>query len=61
MMEELAESGTTNCKLFLNKTILWVKDRVYEAPCPRSLSFSLPLPTTFSDGGKSYVCKRREI
>ncbi|KAG1855890.1 hypothetical protein C8R48DRAFT_749288 [Suillus tomentosus] len=54
MMEELAESGTTNCKLFLNKTILWVKDRVYEAPCPRSLSFSLPLPTTFSDGVKSY-------
>lgn len=54
MMEEVAEGGTTNCKLFLSKTILWVKDRIYEAPCPRSLPFSLPLPTTFSDGGKTY-------
>lgn len=54
MMEEVAEGGTTNCKLFLNKTILWVKDRIYEAPCPRSLPFSLPLPTTFSNGGKTY-------
>ncbi|KAG2147491.1 uncharacterized protein EDB93DRAFT_1147631 [Suillus bovinus] len=54
MMEELAESGTTNCKLFFNKTILWVKDRIYEAPCPRSLPFSFLLPTTFSDGGKTY-------
>ncbi|KAG2066328.1 hypothetical protein BDR04DRAFT_1106894 [Suillus decipiens] len=54
MMEEVAEGGATNCKLFLIKTILWVKDRIYEAPCPRSLPFSLPLPTTFSDGGKTY-------
>ncbi|KAG1742306.1 uncharacterized protein EDB91DRAFT_1279244 [Suillus paluster] len=54
MLEESAEGGTTNCKLCLNKSILWVKDRIYEAPCPRSLSFCLPLPTTFSDGGKTY-------
>lgn len=54
MMEEVAEGGAASCKLFLNKTVLWVKDRIYEAPCPRSLPFSLPLPTTFSDGGKTY-------
>lgn len=54
MMEEVAEGGATICKLFLNKTILWVKDRIYEAPCPRSLPFSLPLPTTFTNGGKTY-------
>ncbi|KAG0703754.1 hypothetical protein DFH29DRAFT_998194 [Suillus ampliporus] len=54
MLEEVAGGGTTNCKLCLNKSILWVKDRIYEAPCPRTLSFSLPLPTTFSDGGKTY-------
>ncbi|KAG1818493.1 uncharacterized protein BJ212DRAFT_1345892 [Suillus subaureus] len=54
MMEELAEGGAMTCKLLLNKTILWVRDRIYEAPCPRSLPFNLPLPTTFSDGGKTY-------
>ncbi|KAG1843000.1 hypothetical protein DFJ58DRAFT_805244 [Suillus subalutaceus] len=54
LMEEVAEGGAANCKLFLNKTILWVKDRIYESSCPRSLPFSLPLPTTFSDGGKTY-------
>lgn len=53
----MAEGGTTNCKLFSNRSVLWVKDRIYEAPCPSSLSFSLSLPTTFSDGGKTYVCE----
>jgi len=56
-LEELAEGGTANCKLCFNKSILWVKDRIYEAPCPSSLPFSLLLPTTFSDGGRTYVCK----
>ena len=35
--------------------MLWVKDRVQQAPCPNSLRFSYSLPTTYLDGDKAYV------
>ncbi|OJA17766.1 hypothetical protein AZE42_04869 [Rhizopogon vesiculosus] len=53
-LEEVAEGGSTNCKLCLNRSVLWVKDRIYQAPCPSSLPFNLSLPTTFSDRGNTY-------
>ncbi|KAH7927817.1 hypothetical protein BV22DRAFT_1060350 [Leucogyrophana mollusca] len=53
-LQEVAEGGNTTRRLCLNQTILWVKDRTGDTPCPSSLSFSLALPTTFSDGDKTY-------
>ncbi|KIJ17626.1 hypothetical protein PAXINDRAFT_167632 [Paxillus involutus ATCC 200175] len=53
-LEEVAEGGTANHRLCLSKSMLWVKDRIQDAPCPSSLRFSLTLPTTFSDGDKTY-------
>ncbi|KAH7885431.1 hypothetical protein F5I97DRAFT_2033493 [Phlebopus sp. FC_14] len=53
-LEEVAEGGTATHRLCLSKSILWIKDRIQDAPCPSSLSFSLTLPATFSDGEKTY-------
>lgn len=53
-LEQVAGSGTTSYKLCSYKNILWVKDRLRNSPCPNSLRFSLLLPTTFSDGEKTF-------
>ncbi|KAF9242652.1 hypothetical protein BU15DRAFT_86833 [Melanogaster broomeanus] len=53
-LEEVAESGMATHNLCLSKSMLWVKDRVRDAPCPNSLRFSLTLPSTFPDGDKTY-------
>ncbi|KAN0087511.1 hypothetical protein V8E55_006132 [Tylopilus felleus] len=53
-LEEIAEDGSSTHKLFSNKSMLWVKDRIQDAPCPGSLRFSFPLPTTYSDGDQTY-------
>jgi hypothetical protein len=44
--------GKAHHTLCLDKAILWQKG---PTPCPNSLTFSLRLPTTFSDGKDSYV------
>ncbi|KAI9573658.1 hypothetical protein HD554DRAFT_2202309 [Boletus coccyginus] len=49
-LEEVAEDGTSTHRLFTNKSMLWIKDRIQDAPCPNSLRFSFPLPTTYPDG-----------
>ncbi|KAF8555747.1 hypothetical protein OG21DRAFT_1483672 [Imleria badia] len=53
-LEELAKDGTSTHKLFSNKSMLWIKDRIQDAPCPNSLRFGFPLPTTYSDGDHTY-------
>ncbi|KAI6008999.1 hypothetical protein BKA83DRAFT_4426801 [Pisolithus microcarpus] len=53
-LEQVAGGGTTTYKLCSGKNILWVKDRLRDLPCPDSLRFSLSLPTTFSDGEKTF-------
>lgn len=41
-------------KLCLSVATLWSRE-TDRPPCPASLSFSLTLPTTFSDGKVTYV------
>ncbi|KAI6113408.1 hypothetical protein EDD16DRAFT_1484130 [Pisolithus croceorrhizus] len=53
-LEQVAGGGTTTYKLCWCKNILWVKDRLRGLPCPNSLRFALSLPTTFSDGEKTF-------
>ncbi|KAL4064166.1 hypothetical protein V8B97DRAFT_1988871 [Scleroderma yunnanense] len=53
-LEQVAGAGTCAYNLCSCKNILWIKDRVHDVPCPRSLPFSLVLPTTFSTGDKTY-------
>ncbi|KAI6124130.1 hypothetical protein EV401DRAFT_2228217 [Pisolithus croceorrhizus] len=53
-LEQVAGGGTTTYKLCWCKNILWVKDRLRDLPCPNSSRFTLSLPTTFSDGEKTF-------
>ncbi|KAF8133724.1 hypothetical protein EV363DRAFT_1566582 [Boletus edulis] len=53
--EEVGEGGTSTHRLFSNKSMLWIKNRVQDAPCPNKLRFRFPLPTTYSDGGHTYL------
>ena len=53
-LKEIAEGGTTSHKLCLSVVTLWSRE-ADRRPCPASLSFSLTLPTTFSDGKETYV------
>ncbi|KAI0337486.1 hypothetical protein BDW22DRAFT_1363973 [Trametopsis cervina] len=52
-LKEVAEGGTVNHELCISRQSLWNKDRD-AGPCPSSLSFSLQLPTKFSDGRVEY-------
>lgn len=54
-LEEVAEGGMSTYTLFSNKSMLWIKDRIQDAPCPNSLRFNFSLPTTYSDRDKTYV------
>ncbi|EIN12657.1 hypothetical protein PUNSTDRAFT_130913 [Punctularia strigosozonata HHB-11173 SS5] len=51
-MQELAEMGKALHTLCLDKAVLWRKGT--SPSCPASLSFSLRLPPTFSDGKDNY-------
>ncbi|KAH0831996.1 hypothetical protein J3R83DRAFT_12899 [Lanmaoa asiatica] len=53
-LEEVAEGGTSTQTLFSNTSMLWIKDRIQDAPCPNSLRFSFSLPTTYTDRSKTY-------
>ncbi|KAG9315843.1 hypothetical protein JVU11DRAFT_3492 [Chiua virens] len=53
-LEEVGEGGTSIHMLLSSKNILWIKDRIQDAPCPNSLRFNYTLPTTYSDGDRSY-------
>ncbi|KAI0726274.1 hypothetical protein C8Q72DRAFT_532851 [Fomitopsis betulina] len=52
-LKEIAEGGTMSHKLCLSVATLWSRE-TDRPPCPASLSFSLTLPTTFSDGKVTY-------
>ena len=54
-LEEVGEGGTSTHRLFSNKSMLWVKDRIQDVPCPDSLQFRFSLPTSYLDGDKTYV------
>ena len=56
-LREIGEGGTTTYKLCLEKVTLWSKEADSEF-CPRTLEFSLTLPTTFSDDKDTYVSVR---
>ena len=56
-LREIGEGGTTTYKLCLEKVTLWSKEADSES-CPRTLEFSLTLPTTFSDDKDTYVSVR---
>lgn len=53
-LKEIAEGGTVQHDLCYSRLTLWHKDRDSN-PCPSSLSFSVALPATFSDGHHDYV------
>ncbi|KAI0699466.1 hypothetical protein BC835DRAFT_1331525 [Cytidiella melzeri] len=52
-LKEVAEGGQVNYELCISRQSLWNKDRS-PGPCPSSLSFTLQLPTTFTDGKTEY-------
>ena len=55
-LREIAGTGTSTHRVCLDKKVLWSKDHS-SGSCPSTLSFSLKLPSKFSDGEKEYVCK----
>ncbi|KAI0064109.1 hypothetical protein BV25DRAFT_1869547 [Artomyces pyxidatus] len=52
-LKEIAEGGTTTVVLCNETITLWRKG-VDPGPCPSSLPFSAPLPTTFADEKTTY-------
>ncbi|KAH0585927.1 hypothetical protein H2248_007214 [Termitomyces sp. 'cryptogamus'] len=53
LLKEIAEGGTTSAKLCLATDVLWQKDST-STPCPKSLPFSLYLPSTLTLENKTY-------
>lgn len=53
-VHELGEGGRTEATIAVDPVKLWIKADG-NAVCPSSLSFSVMLPTTFQEDGRSYV------
>ncbi|KAG6876636.1 hypothetical protein C0993_001634 [Termitomyces sp. T159_Od127] len=53
LLKEIAEGGTTSAKICLATDVLWKKDS-NNTPCPKSLPFSLDLPSTLKHENKIY-------
>ncbi|KAG6889568.1 hypothetical protein C0992_004737 [Termitomyces sp. T32_za158] len=53
LLKEIAEGGSTSAKICLTTDVLWNKDST-NTPCPKSLPFSLDLPSTLTHQDKIY-------